>query len=68
VSKWVTLPTIKKLNSRAKKDQIVGTIQRDYGNSWPVRHSRWIFAGTAVAILATVLAVLFSRRVFGTEA
>lgn len=45
-----------------KKDQVVGHIQANYGNSWLVRHSNWVLLGTAVVFLGTLLTVLLKRK------
>ena len=52
------------LRKAGKKDQVVGTLQANYGNSWFVRNSNLVLIGTAVA---TVLALLFARRRHSTS-
>lgn len=44
-----------------KKDQMVGQLQANYGDSWVVRHSGWVLLGTAVAFVSAVLALRFTR-------
>lgn len=44
-----------------KKDQVVGHIQANYGNSWPMRHRGWMLIGTAVALIGAALVFIFTR-------
>lgn len=47
------------LRKAGKREQVMGTLQVNYGNSWLARKGSLVLIGTAVA---TVLAVLFARR------
>jgi len=44
-----------------KKDQVVGQLQANYGRSWVLQHSKLVLAGTAVAVLATILTLFLKR-------
>ena len=45
-----------------KKDQIVGKLQRDYGDSWAVHNSNWVLLGTAVTTFLALLTFLYARK------
>ena len=45
-----------------KKDQVVGHLQANYGNTWVMRHVNWVLAGTAVAFLGTLLSILLKMK------
>lgn len=44
-----------------KKDQVVGKLKSDYGNSWVAKQSTWVVLGTAVMVIGAVLAYLTRR-------
>jgi uncharacterized protein YjbJ (UPF0337 family) len=43
------------------KEQLVGQIKSNYGDSWVMRHKGWML-GTAVAVIGVTLAVIFTRH------
>jgi uncharacterized protein YjbJ (UPF0337 family) len=46
-----------------KKDQVVGTLQKNVGNSWAFRHKNSLMAFTAVAALAATV-FYFANRIY----
>lgn len=48
---WGTLANDERTRLAGKKDQIVGKLQANYGDSWLRRHRNWVVFGTAVISL-----------------
>ena len=44
-----------------KKDQVVGKLKADYGNSWVAKQRGWVILGTAVMVIGAALAYLTRR-------
>ena len=59
---WSNLSNDEKARLAGKKDQVVGKVQRDYGNSWAVRNSDWVLWRTAVTLFAAFLAFFITRK------
>lgn len=57
--KWGELSHDDSARLAGKKDQVVGKLQADYGDSWIVRHRNWVLLGTAVT---AVIAFIFLRN------
>jgi len=59
---WGSLTNDEQARLIGKKDQVMGKLQQNYGNSWPVRNSDWVLWGTAVTLFATILALMINRK------
>jgi uncharacterized protein YjbJ (UPF0337 family) len=58
---WGNLSDNKLTQLAGKKDQVVGQLQANYGNSWIVRHRGSVLMATAVIAFCTALAFIFIR-------
>ena len=59
---WGNLQNDELTRLAGKKDQVMGQLQSQYGNSWIVRHSGWILLGTAVATVAAAFLYIFTQQ------
>lgn len=50
-----------KLNIAGKKDQVVGTLQKNLGNSWAYQNKQFILLGSVVAALAAAIFYFVNR-------
>ena len=44
-----------------KKDQLVGEVQANLGDSWVYQKRKWLLSGTAVALFVILTALLLKR-------
>lgn len=58
---WGKLSHNEQAQLTGKKDQIIGKLQANYGDSWIVRNKGWVLIGTAVTAIGLALAFIFTR-------
>ncbi|MFZ0543938.1 MAG: CsbD family protein [Candidatus Promineifilaceae bacterium] len=58
---WGKVTHNPKTQLSGKKDQVVGTLQKSVGNSWPVRHKNIVLAFTTLAALTAAVFYFINR-------
>jgi uncharacterized protein YjbJ (UPF0337 family) len=59
--RWGQATNNSKLQFAGKKDQVVGTLQKNLGDSWAYRNKQFILLGSVVAALAAAVFYFFNR-------
>ena len=59
---WGNLTNDEIARRAGQKDQVLGSWQGTYGNSWAVRNGRWILVGTAVTAFLAILTYFYGRK------